>query len=226
MVWKCLLCEVEYEPPKSRRLVCAECSEKVLNMPPQLVPLRERLWGKCYEKDQCWEYGSPRHDGRPSLIMAAKRQHPPAHIALDLSGSPRPSPLHAVYARCLNKMCVRPEHLEWKERATVAGPLWAHALSRDEILAVIQRQREANAKYRRDHRAKLRRLGARTIGEHLGRALVARAPVEVEALSEAPGVVVQDAPEPPWLAIVPPAAPPAAPAPVAAPAVKPAGLWR
>lgn len=218
--WTCLLCKADFEPQKWRSLVCEQCRKKALELPPQLLTPAERLWGKCYEKDQCWEFGTPRPDGRAYPVMIDKRQRPAAQVALFLSGQRQPSPDHIARARCGNKLCVNPEHIEWVERLPGSPFKWGQTLTPEDMASLYQAHRDARAKYQRDYRANLKRYGVRTMADVAARRLVEVAHREVEALREAPGVVVQDVPEPPPLAIVPPLAPPAAAAPVAPPAVR------
>lgn len=164
-MWACKVCGAEYEPKKTRCIACAECSDKALTWPPQALSPAQRLWGKCYESEGHWEYGSLGPDGRPLKIMLDGRQKPAAQVALYLSGSPRPTIYHVGRPQCGNRACVRPDHLHWIKWAIGSSPLWAHSLSTDELREMLATDLANRAKYQRTYRRRLKALGVRSIRE-------------------------------------------------------------
>lgn len=137
-------------------MTCGPCFDLVTETPPRYLTLSQRLWGRCYSVGGCWEYGQKKSDGRPVSIMADRRQVPPAHVALFLSGSVRPTPLHSTRHKCNNPMCVNPDHLEWFEEATPRGPMWAHMMAPDSLARYHELRRAKKAKYQRNYRSKAR----------------------------------------------------------------------
>jgi len=176
-------------------IVCPACREKVLETLPRYLTPGQRLWGKCFEVDQCWHFGTPGNDGRPAKIMVDRYQKQASHIALFLAGNPQPSPEHVARARCLQKMCVNPDHLEWVVRPSrAAGYMWAQGLDRDDLLTLMATERANRAKYQRNYRAKLRRLEVGSVRELLERDRAAAAKPSAGVVVAAPSDPVPTAP--------------------------------
>lgn len=157
---KCLLCSGEYERKSHGRMICAECDVRLDRTMPQYQTLGERLWGRCFFRLGCWEFGAAKADGRPNSIRADRRQVPPAHVALHLSGRPRPSALHVVeHAQAAQPMCINPEHLAWVEMPRPRGQMWAHLMSDEQLREHLERQSAKRAKYQRTWRRHVKDLG-------------------------------------------------------------------
>jgi hypothetical protein len=157
---KCLLCGAEFERVKSARMACGSCFGKVKDTQARYLTLEERLWGKCYRKGACWEFGFENENGRPNAIRADRRQVPPSHVALWLSGHARPSPLHVVeHAHGANAMCVNPEHLRWVEQPKPRGPMWAHLMTPEQLATYHERFSAKRAEYQRNWRRRVKTLG-------------------------------------------------------------------
>lgn len=145
---------------KNAQLVCFDCGVRVGARQARYLTLEERLWGRCYQNGGCWEFGEQKADGRPRYIMADGRQVPPSHVALFLSGSARPSPLHVVeHPTCHNAMCVRPEHLRWVAQAAARGPMWAHLMTQDQLAHYHELKRANKTRHQRNYRQRLRAAG-------------------------------------------------------------------
>jgi len=183
-MWVCKLCGAEYERHADRSIVCRPCHDRVRALPSQALTIGERLWGKSYEKNGCWEFNTPGPDGRAGKIMQDKRQRPAPQVALILAGVERPSEKHVVRATCENKMCVRPDHLAWVEWRGGAGPAWAHGLSQADAVELLDAGRAARARYQRNYRARLRSHGVYSMRELAERAR-AREPEPRSAVPEA-----------------------------------------
>lgn len=157
---KCLICGAEYELPRNGRMACGACFDKVQDTQPRYLTLEQRLWGRCYKVGGCWEYGQAKTSGRPSYIMADRRQVPPSHIALHLDGRPRPSLLYAAkHKHGANPMCVNPAHLEWVEELARRGSIWAQTMTADQLLRYEEIKRATRARHQRTYRRKLADMG-------------------------------------------------------------------
>lgn len=81
---------------------------------------KERFWAKVdrnAERD-CWPwlaYRSAR--GYGYFGLSTKRIVKATHVALTLSGAPRPSERHGALHRCDNPPCCNPAHLFWGTQA-------------------------------------------------------------------------------------------------------------
>jgi len=69
------------------------------------------------ERDECWIWrgGSPGNSGYGAFCTGG-RQYVATHIALILSGHPRPKNAahrNALHGDCSNPACVNPRHLRW-----------------------------------------------------------------------------------------------------------------
>lgn len=171
-MWKCRICLTEFEPVKPWAICCKPCENRALTLPGQALTVGERLWGKCYNVGGCWEYNGVSKDGRAAKIMVDRRQRPAAHVALMLTGRPRPSDSHVARQTCSNRRCVHPDHLEWIE--WVGGtPLWAAGLPEEKASELLEHHRQSRAKNQRDYRERLKKLGARTMSEVAERELAA-----------------------------------------------------
>lgn len=193
-VRKCLICGAEYEMPKSRRMACKSCSDAVRDCRQyRFLTIEQRLWGRCYLNGDCWDYGEEKSDGRPRSIMADGRQVPPAHVALWLSGKPRPSPLHSTRRTCSsgNPLCVNPAHLEWAEEAKARGPMWAHMMTPDQLAHYHELKRAKKTQYQRNWRRKVSETGASSVREAKERRAMERVRVATqEAALSGPTVLM------------------------------------
>ena len=157
---ECLLCGADFEGVDHGRMVCEPCFDKVTNTQARYLTLEERLWGKCYKVGGCWEFGIQNENGRPNAIRADRRQVPPSHVALWLSGHARPSPLHVVeHAHGANAMCINPEHLRWIEQPKPRGPMWAHLMTPEQLATYHERFSAKRAEYQRNWRRRVKTLG-------------------------------------------------------------------
>lgn len=162
-MWVCKICRVEYEPHRDRCVVCRPCHDRVRALPSQALKIEERLWGKTYEREGCWEYNTSAMDGRIGKLMMDRSQRPATQVALILAGLERPSPKHFAHAACNNGLCVRADHLSWVERIGTATPTWAHGLDAADMVGMIDAARKARAKYQRVYRARLKEMGAPSV---------------------------------------------------------------
>lgn len=162
-LWKCLICGADFAHQISRSLVCEPCWRRVLDFPSQSLTIQERLWGKCYERDQHWEYSSQTLEGRPAKLRYERGQVPAAQLALVLSGRPRPSERHMARVHCGSRACVRPDHLEWMEWIGGRGESWLGGLDANTARELLTHQRTQHAQYQRAYRRRIKELGTPTV---------------------------------------------------------------
>lgn len=75
---------------------------------------RLRFWSKVAVRghDDCWEWAAKSKTRGYGVIHVEQRRYYATHVAMLLSGNPRPDGLMILHS-CDNKLCVNPIHLRW-----------------------------------------------------------------------------------------------------------------
>lgn len=83
----------------------------------------DRFWSKVDKSGECWVWTAAKIPPGYGTFTVDNRTYSATHIALTLSGRPRPAPPNnfALHGECTNPSCVNPAHLRWgSQRENVA----------------------------------------------------------------------------------------------------------
>jgi hypothetical protein len=160
MIWPCKLCGVDFKVRWDRSIICVSCFDRVSATLPQYLSVADRLWGFAVERHGCWEFVKRNVYGRANYIRVDRRQVPPSHVALHLSGSPRPSSRHIVHhAHGASPLCVNPDHLSWVLPVSDRGTMWTRNLSPDDLARYHEARLAKRAEHQRNWRRRVKKLG-------------------------------------------------------------------